>query len=118
MRLGAKLKNIRLQKGINQEEIAGKLGFKTNSYISNAENGKFIPSDKKLVLWGELLDLSPEDIENLKLEARIEELGVVDPAFMMMFKDVPTMNHEEKQSIIRAYEAVLKARQSKYHPKD
>ena len=113
MDIGKKLKQIRLQKGIYQEEIAEKLGFKSNSYISKVENGKFIPSENNLQKWGEVLGLTFEDIENLKLEAKLEELGISEPAFTMMMKDVPDMSHEEKQSIIRAYQAVLKAREAK-----
>lgn len=110
---GKKLKNLRLQKGISQDSIADKLGYQSNSYISDVESGKFIPSDEKMKVWADTLDLSMEQVEDLKLEAEIEELGIADPAFTMMFKDVPNMTHEEKQSIVRAYEAVLKARQAK-----
>ncbi len=114
---GKKLKQIRLQKGISQEQIAEKLGLKSNSYISDAESGKFVPSDEKMKIWASLLGLTIEDIEDLKLEADIEKLGIAEPAFTMMFKDVQNMTHEEKQSIIRAYQAVLRARETKGHKK-
>lgn len=114
---GKRLRHLRLSKGISQEAIAQKLGFQSNSYVSDAESGKFIPSEDKMAVWAEMLGLTMEHIEDLKLEARIEELGIADPSFTMMFKDVPNMTVEEKQSIIRAYEAVLKARQAKHQPK-
>lgn len=114
---GKKLKQLRLSKGISQEDVAFKLGFKSNSYISDAESGRFIPSDDKMIKWADIVGSSMNEIRELKLEARIEDLGVSDPAFTMMFKDVPNMTSEEKKSIIRAYEAVIKARQAKYQPK-
>lgn len=113
VQFGKKIRHLRLQKGINQDLIAKKLGYQSNSYISDVETGKFIPSDEKMKVWADMLSLSMEQIEDLKLEAEIEELGISDPAFTMMFKDVPNMTHEEKQSIVRAYQAVLKARQAK-----
>ncbi len=113
MTIGKKLRQIRLEKELKQEDVADKLGFKSNSYISDVESGKFIPADDKLKVWAEVLSMSWEEMERLKLETKIEELGISDPAFTMMFKEVPNMTPEEKKSIVRAFEAVLKARQAK-----
>jgi transcriptional regulator with XRE-family HTH domain len=113
MGLGDKLRQIRLERGISQETIAKKLGQKTNSYVSMVELGRRRPSEDKLIPWGEALGLSPEEIEDLVLEAKLEELGITDPTFTVMFKDIPKMTSEEKRSIIRAYEAVRKAREAK-----
>ncbi len=113
MIFGKKLRQIRLEKELKQEDVADKLGFKSNGYISEVESGKFIPADDKLKDWAEVLGMSWEDMEYLKLETKIEELGISDPAFTMMFKEVPNMTPEEKKSIVRSFEAVLKARQAK-----
>ena len=113
MALGDKLRAIRTQKGMKQEQIAEKLGYKTLSYVSDAENNKFVPAEEKLQKWAEALHITWEEMKGLVLEAELEELGIQDPAFTMMFKDIPRMTLEEKQSIIRAYEAVLKARERK-----
>lgn len=113
MALGEKLKALRLQKGIKQDDIAKHLGLKTTSYISDAENNKFIPAEEKLKKWATALGITWEEMKDLVLEAELEELGIRDSAFTMMFKDIPRMTHEEKQSVIRAYEAVLKAREHK-----
>ena len=48
MTFGQKLRTIREEKGITQQELAKKLGYVTNSYIAETEKGKFIPSEKKL----------------------------------------------------------------------
>lgn len=113
MALGDKLRSLRLQKNIGQQKLAKKLGYKTNSYISDAENNRFIPSPEKLAKWVEILGYPPDMADDLTTEARLEELGLKDPAFTMMFKDVPNMTLEEKQSVIRAYEAVLESRNRK-----
>ena len=90
MSFGKKIRQIRLEKGLKQEDITKVLGYNSNSYISDVEIGKFIPQPDKL-----------------------EKLGIDDPAFTMMFKEVPRMTREEKQSLIRAYEAVIRARNLK-----
>lgn len=110
---GKRLRELRLQKDISQEKLAEILGLKNNSYISDAENGRFIPSDEKMEVWARAIGISMEEVEDLKLEAEIERLGISDPGFTMMFKEVPEMTAEEKQSIIRAYEAVKKAREAR-----
>lgn len=109
---GKKLKQVRLEKGISQEDLAEKLNVGSNSYISDAERGRFLPSDDKLEAWAKIMGLTWAQVEDLKLEAELERLGLSDPAFTLMFKEVPNMTAEEKQSVIRAYEAVLRGRET------
>ncbi|MDO8735712.1 MAG: helix-turn-helix transcriptional regulator [Thermoleophilia bacterium] len=109
---GKKMKQIRLEKGISQEDLAERLSVGSNSYISDAERGRFLPSDDKLKAWADIMGLTWEEVEDLKQDAELERLGLTDPGFTMMFKEVPNMNAEEKASLIRAYEAVMKAREA------
>jgi len=113
MGLGEKLKFERVKRGISQEEIAKRLGHKTNSYVSEVEGEKIWPAEEKLKIWAEVLGMSWEEMEDLILEAKLEELGISDPAFTVMFKEIPKMTPEEKKSILRAYEAVRKMREKK-----
>ena len=109
---GKKLKQVRLEKGISQEDLAERLGVGSNSYISDAERGRFLPSDDKLKAWARNMGLTWTQVEDLKLEAELERLGLSDPAFTLMFKEVPNMTPEEKQSLIRSYEAVIRSRET------
>lgn len=108
---GKKMKQIRLERGISQEDLADRLGVGSNSYISDAERGRFLPSDDKLKAWADIMGLSWEEIEDLKVDSELERLGLTDPGFTMMFKEVPNMTTEEKASIVRSYEAVMRARE-------
>ncbi len=108
---GKKMKQIRLEKGISQEDLADRLGVGSNSYISDAERGRFLPSDDKLKAWADIMGLTWEEIEDLKVDAELERLGLTDPGFTMMFKEVPNMTVAEKQSLIKSYENILKARE-------
>jgi len=113
MAIGDKLRQIRLERGITQELIAKKLDQVTNSYVSQVENSLRYPSLDKLEIWGETLGLTQEELEDLILEAKLEEIGIGDPSFAIMFKDIPKMTAEEKRSILRAYDAVRKAREQR-----
>ena len=108
---GKKMKQIRLERGISQEDLAERLGVGSNSYISDAERGRFLPSDDKLKAWADVMGLTWEEIEDLKVDSELERLGLTDPGFTMMFKEVPNMTTEEKASIVRSYEAVMRARE-------
>jgi transcriptional regulator with XRE-family HTH domain len=110
MAFGDKLKQLRLQRGLTQEEMTKALGYESRSYVSDVENGKFIPASDKLEKMAVALGMSKDDMDDLLLEDRLEGLGMDDPAFTMMFKEIPRMTKEEKQSLIRAYEAVMRAR--------
>ena len=113
MGFGNRIRQIRLQKGITQETVAKALGLTSQSYVSDVEHNKFIPQGKKLEIWAKTLGLTMEQIQDLILEAKIEKLGISDPGITMMFKEVPKMTKEEKNSLIRSYEAILKARAAK-----
>ncbi len=113
MAFGDKLRQIRLEKGLSQEKVANALGYPTNTYVSDAELGKFIPGPDKLEKWAKALDLTSEEMEDLLLESKLQDLGLDDPGFTLMFKEVPNMTREEKQSLIRSYEKLIKARKIK-----
>lgn len=110
MAFGKKLKQIRLEKGLSQEKLANALGYPSNTYISDVERGKFIPGADKLEKLALALSMTTEQMEDLLLESRLQELGMDDPGFTLMFKDIPNMTREEKSSLIRSYENLVKAR--------
>jgi transcriptional regulator with XRE-family HTH domain len=110
---GKKIKQLRLQQGLTQVQVAKALGYETSSYVSDVEMEKFIPTPDKLTKLAHALGVTNEEMDDLLLEERLESLGLDDPAFTMMFKEIPHMTKEEKQSVIRAYEAVIRARGQK-----
>jgi len=100
---GQKLKKIREEKGISQQELAERLGHKTNSYIAEVEKGKFIPKEEKLRKIAKALDISFYQIKDLLIESKIEELGIKEKALQELFKDIPKLPKSEKKKIIEVY---------------
>lgn len=108
-----KLKRLRTEKGLTQSDITLALGYDSRSYVSDVESGKFIPQPDKLKKWAKGLGMTQRAMNDLLLEARLEDLGLTDPGMTLMFKEVPNMTSEELESVIRAYKAVIKAREAK-----
>jgi transcriptional regulator with XRE-family HTH domain len=116
MNFGQKLRQLRIQKGLTQQELAERLGYKTNSYISDVESGHFIPSKDKLRKIARALDVPFKVLEDMLLESRLEALGIKEPELLSLFKDIPSLPEKDKRAIINAYLKVKERRMRKEKP--
>ncbi|MEM3898093.1 MAG: helix-turn-helix transcriptional regulator [Nitrososphaerota archaeon] len=82
---------------------AERLGYVTNSYISDVEKGHFIPSREKLKKIAKVLDVPFKELDNMVLESRLEALGMKEPELIELFKDIPSLPEKDKKAIINAY---------------
>jgi transcriptional regulator with XRE-family HTH domain len=103
MNFGQKLRKLRIEKGLTQQELAERLGYKTNSYVSDVESGHFIPSRDKLKKIARALDVPFKVLEDMLLESRLEALGIKEPELLSLFKDIPSLPERDKRAIINAY---------------
>jgi len=103
MNFGQKLRKLRMQKGLTQQQLAERLGYKTNSYISDVESGHFIPSREKLKKIAKALGIPFRVLDDMLLESRLEALGIKEPELISLFKDVPNLPKKDKRAIIDAY---------------
>lgn len=103
MVFGQKLRKLREEKGMTQQQLAEKLGYVTNSYISDVEKGAFIPSMGKLKKIAKALRISFREIDGLLIESKIEELGISEPELISLFQDIPRLPEKEKKQIIKVY---------------
>ena len=58
MPIGDRVKELRLKKGLTQEALAEKLGYKSKSSVAHIENGRDIPRSM-IVQLSEILDTTP-----------------------------------------------------------
>ena len=107
------MKEIRAEQGLTQMQVSKALGYENAAYVSDVERGKFIPQPEKLLRYAKALGMTNKEMDELVVEAKMEDIGLSDPGFTLMFKEVPNMTVEEKESVIRAYNAVIKARIAK-----
>jgi len=113
MNFGQKLRQLRIEKGLTQQQLAEKLGYVTNSYISDVESGHFIPSKDKLKRIARALDVPFKVLEDMLLESRLEALGIKEPELLSLFKDIPSLPEKDKRAIINAYLKVKERRKKK-----
>jgi transcriptional regulator with XRE-family HTH domain len=116
MTFGQKLRQLRESKGLTQQQLAERLGYKTNSYISDVERGHFIPSKDKLKKIARALDVPFKVLEDMLLESRLEALGIKEPELISLFKDIPSLPEKDKKAIINAYLKVKERRMKKKKP--
>jgi len=111
MNFGQKLRQLRIERGVTQQQLAERLGYKTNSYISDVESGHFIPSREKLKKIAKALDVPFKMLEDMLLESRLEALGIKEPELLSLFKDIPSLPKRDKRAIINAYLKIKERRQ-------
>ena len=99
-----RLKQLRIQKGISQTELA-KIVNMHNTHISRYERGESSPSSKALKALADCLDVSADYLFYGKEEnAAIAKLE--DQELLKMFSEVekfPNKEKEELKSVIDAY---------------
>ncbi len=71
---GQKLRQLRIQKGLTQRQLAKELGYKTNSYISDIERGRIIPPRGKLKKIAEILGIPFEVLDDMAFQARVRRI--------------------------------------------
>ncbi len=103
MNFGQKIRKLREEKKVTQQELAGKLGYVTNSYVSDVEKGQFIPSEANLKKIAKVFNIPLTRLKDLLLESKLEGMGINEPAFVGMFKDYPRFTKQEKKEIIKVY---------------
>jgi transcriptional regulator with XRE-family HTH domain len=113
MNFGQKLRKLRVERGLTQQELAERLGYKTNSYISDVERGHFIPSGEKLKKIAKALEVPFKVLEDMLLESKLEALGIKEPELLSLFKDIPSLPEEDKKAIINAYLKVKERRRKR-----
>jgi len=100
---------------MSQQELAKRLGYKTNSYVSDMERGKFIPSPGKLKAIARAFGIPYPKLKGLVFESRLEEIGIGDPAFLSLVRDYPCLNKGNRKAILDAY---LKAKRQESTKKE
>jgi transcriptional regulator with XRE-family HTH domain len=101
---------LRIEKGLSQQQLAERLGYKSNSYVSDVKSGHFIPSRDKLKKIAKALDVPFKVLEDTLLESRLEALGIRESELLSLFKDIPSLPEKDKRAIINAYLKVKERR--------
>jgi len=93
-RFARRIKEIRLAKGLTQEDLSAKLGIEPSNY-SNVETGKTTPSVQSLCNIIENLDVTPNEIFDCK---HFEEEKMLDE---MIFKIYNGFSIDKKRAMYK-----------------
>ena len=118
MDFGRKLRKLREKKGISQQQLAEKFGYTTNSYVSDFEDGKFIPSKENFKKIAKALSIPRRELDELLTESKLEKLGIREPELISLFRDIPSLPEKDKNAIINAYLKIKEKKQKNYHEED
>jgi len=110
--LGLRLRKIRRRRGLTIPQVAKRAKLSL-SFISEIETNKKKPREKTLRAIGAALGLTDDELEEVKIDAKLEEMGMAQPEFTMMFKEIAIgrMTLDEKRKIIHTYELIKRQRQ-------
>src|SRR4030067_1416986 len=99
--IGRRFKQSRLKKELTQIEVSKAIGYPNAAYVSDVERGKFLPHPDKLAKYAKALGMTRAELDELVVEVNLEDIGLSDPSFTLMFKEVLNMTTEEKESSMR-----------------
>lgn len=92
----------REQLGLNQEELAQKMGYKSRSSINKIENGRSV-SQKLIVRLAEVLEVSPAYLmgwdENPEEQAEYEASILMDDDIMELVHLYKCLDAEQKNAV-------------------
>ena len=112
---GKKVKEIREEKGLSQAELARRLGHASNSYVRDVERGVFIPSEEKLGPLARALGEPVSRLQEARLEAKLQEVGVRDPDFVAMLKDYRHLSQKDREAILSTYQRIKRSKDGPRH---
>lgn len=100
-KIGFRVKQARLNAGLTQEELAEKANM-SSSFISRLENGKILPSIKKLLMLADIMNVGLEDL----LRDFFRHTGEPSDALTeQIFYQVDMMTVPEKQYLLSFVES-------------
>lgn len=105
-KMGLRIKQLRVEKGFTQEELAEKLGLNNKSSISQYENGYAIPEDDIKLIMSKIFECSLDYLlgeSDYRNSGQIE-LSDEDIKFM---KNIKKLDETEKEIIRNTMEAFL-----------
>ena len=102
MNTGERIKEARKKKGLSQQELAEKLGYRDKSAISKIECGRDIPKNI-LTALSKVLDVSP-----MYLMGWDEELISEESESMELLLKFKKLSEEDKNTVSKIIDSLLK----------
>ncbi|MGK5093748.1 helix-turn-helix transcriptional regulator [Deltaproteobacteria bacterium TL4] len=105
MQLAVKIKEIRKQKKMSQEELAEKVGINQN-HLSRLETGKYKPSIDALKRLADALEVSADYLLS-DTDDKPEEIRIEDQILAERIRMLNTLDGKDKETIIHVIDSIL-----------
>ncbi len=100
---GARVKELRKQRGWTQKELASKLGLRF-SHLNKYEGGWHVPPADKLVQMSEVLDVT---VDYLLTGDRVEQRPLHNTRLLERFRALETASQEDRETVIKLIDALI-----------
>jgi transcriptional regulator with XRE-family HTH domain len=110
------MRQIRKRKGITIPEVSQNTGLSL-SFLSYFENNQRRAREETIRDIASALGLTKRELEEIKIDAKLTEIGMTSPEFTLMFKEIAIgkMTLDEKRKILDAYELIKYQRKKDEH---
>jgi transcriptional regulator with XRE-family HTH domain len=114
--LGERIRSLRIEKEMSQEEIANMFGLKNRSTVSNWEAGRISPDHEIIVKLSQLFNVSTDYMlgvsdkrnQNEFIEIALKD-GTVLNSYMELFDGLEPEDFEKVVKIIQGFKAKTEA---------
>jgi transcriptional regulator with XRE-family HTH domain len=114
--LGERIRSLRIEKEMSQEEIANMFGLKNRSTVSNWEAGRISPDHEIIVKLSQLFNVSTDyilGVSNIRNENEFVEIkmkdGTILKSYMELFDGLEPEDFEKVVKIIQGFKAKTEA---------
>lgn len=104
MSLGKRISTLRKQRGLTQQELAGKVGVHAN-HVTRWERDRMRPSSKTIAMIAEALAVTADELF-ASSDAQSASM-VADPQLLRTFHQAQELSPEDRGIVIRMVEALL-----------
>ena len=111
MTLYDRIRQLRIESGMSQDDLAHAMGYKDRSMITKIESGKVDISQKKILAFAHVLNTTPSYLMGLELESAHEPSDApVTPEARILAKGVDSLPPEERQQLLDMARLMFKHR--------
>ena len=115
MTLYDRIRQLRIDAGMSQDDLARAMGYKDRSMITKIELGKVDISQKKIIAFAKALNTTPaylmgwtDDTQQIKMDLQLFNGDTVeDPDIRIVSGMMENMSPEQKKQIVAIVKAVV-----------
>ena len=103
MSIGQNIKQIRLNRGLSQEELARRMGYKSRSSINKIEKGENDIPQSKIKAFAEALDTTPEYLMGWSSDGIVEIKAADEKKLLDGYRALNDLNQQNLMNVMSAF---------------